>query len=82
MINVKIEELSRYSSRNKVYIDASDNCACYFCLAKFDPKEIKEWIDNGETALCPKCKIDSVVGDSVVGLDSEFLKKSSLHWFW
>jgi hypothetical protein len=82
MINIKIEELSKYSSKNKEHINSSKNCACYFCLAQFEPKEIKEWIDEGKTALCPNCKIDSVLGDSVVDLDKEFLEKSSKYWFW
>lgn len=26
-------------------------------------KEVKEWTDNGLTAMCPKCDIDSVLPD-------------------
>lgn len=77
-----VKKISKYSLRNKVYIENSENCACYFCLKKFEPKDIEKWIDCGETALCPKCGVDSVVGDSVVLLDSEFLKKASTYWFW
>jgi len=26
------------------------------------PNEIQDWTDDGDTALCPKCGIDSVIG--------------------
>lgn len=81
-MSINIKELSKYSNRNKVYVESSEKCACYFCLNYFDPSEIKEWIDGGETALCPKCKIDSVLGDSVVSLNEEQLKEANKYWFW
>lgn len=77
-----IKDLSRYSQRNKVYLTSSDNCGCYFCLNIFDPKEITEWTDDGETAICPKCHVDSVVGDSTTEINHEFLEKASRYWFW
>lgn len=81
-MSASIKELSKYSMRNKVYIGESDKCACYFCLSEFNPEEIVEWTDEGETALCPKCKIDSVVGNSVVNWDTKFLEDASHYWFW
>jgi hypothetical protein len=45
---------------------ASDMCGCFYCLAVFPPNEVTEWTDKtvgiGQTALCPKCGIDSVIG--------------------
>lgn len=67
--------------RNKIYVNASDNCTCYFCMNSFKPNEITNWIDDGETALCPKCQIDSVVCDSVVSLSDEQLKEANKYWF-
>lgn len=45
----------------------SDACGCYYCLARFAPAEIVAWTDVdeqgvGQTALCPRCGVDSVVG--------------------
>jgi hypothetical protein len=51
-------------------------CGCYYCLRTYSPKEIREWVDGQETALCPKCGIDSVVPyESSDGTDAEFALK-------
>lgn len=42
-------------------------CGCFYCMKIFSPKEIKETVeenDRKETALCPYCEIDSVIGKS------------------
>lgn len=49
--------------KNKEEIKLSKKCGCFFCLYIFNPSEIEDWCDKGETALCPKCGIDSVLGD-------------------
>lgn len=36
-------------------------CGCYYCLRKFNPEDIREYIDDGTTPLCPYCGIDSVI---------------------
>ncbi len=47
---------------NREALQRVDRCGCFYCLAIFDPQEIEEWIedDGGDTALCPRCGIDSV----------------------
>ena len=44
----------------------SKKCGCYHCVSIFPPSEIKEWRGDGphERALCPKCGVDSVIGDA------------------
>ena len=40
-------------------------CGCFKCMEIFSPKEIKETIkenDGKETAICPYCKCDSIIG--------------------
>jgi len=40
-------------------------CGCFYCLKIYSPKDIIEWCDeDGDTALCPHCGIDSVIGES------------------
>ena len=48
--------------RNREALQRVDRCGCFYCLAIFDPQEIEEWIEDegGDTALCPRCEIDSV----------------------
>ena len=77
---MKIEELSKISINNKELIENSKYCACYYCLYKFEPKDIIFWTDNKKTALCPKCNVDSVIGDNDP-IDSDFLQKASKYWF-
>ena len=41
-----------------------------------------EWIDDDNTALCPKCGIDSVIGTkSGYPITKEFLGQMQAHWF-
>lgn len=71
-----------HSSKNKAELEESTQCGCFYCLAIFDPLEIEEWIDNEKTAFCPKCHIDSVIGDkSGFPIIIEFLEKMHKYWF-
>lgn len=72
----------RFSIYNKEIITKSSKCGCFFCIKIFDPNEIEEWIDpNEDTALCPYCDIDSVLGDaSGYEITEEFLRKMNDHW--
>jgi hypothetical protein len=58
-------------------IESSAVCGCFSCLSVFGPSEIVEWLAErgSETAFCPKCGIDAVIG-SASGFDvtdAEFL---------
>lgn len=68
------------SSRHKKQLEHAEKCGCFYCLKTFPVTEIEEWIDDGETALCPKCGIDSVVpvGQNI---HPEFLKRMQQFWF-
>jgi hypothetical protein len=54
--------------RHRDEILGSEVCGCFYCPAVFPPSKIKEWVDTkdgiGQTALCPKCDIDSVIGSN------------------
>lgn len=53
--------------RNEKQIKNSSQCGCFCCESLFAPEEVTNWCDNDgkgdRTALCPKCGIDSVIGD-------------------
>ena len=71
-----------HSQRNKKELMHSKKCGCFYCLQTFEPEEIKLWIDDSETALCPFCQIDSVIGDaSGYSITKEFLKTMEAYWF-
>ena len=76
----------RHSSRHREEVLASESCGCFYCCSIFQPSEIQEWIDEqegvGQTALCPKCGIDSVIGsESGYPVTIEFLEGMKVHWF-
>lgn len=41
----------------------ASRCGCFYCLQIFNGHEIVEWVDDGLTALCPFCGIDSVISE-------------------
>jgi len=70
------------SSGHRDVILRSDLCGCFYCSAVFKPSEIVEWIDDGQTALCPKCTVDSVIGSaSGWPIADEFLRAMHARWF-
>ena len=36
-------------------------CICFQCMEKFHSPQIREWTDEGKSAICPKCGVDSVL---------------------
>lgn len=72
----------RYSNNNREILDKSARCGCFYCLNIYSPHKIIAWTDNGETAICPYCGIDSIIGDaSGVLLSMEFLTTMYKTWF-
>jgi hypothetical protein len=76
-------EAHGHSRMHKEEIARSGMCGCFHCLGVFSPSRIEGWCDQGETALCPLCGADSVIGDGS-GLpvtEAQFLSSMRLHWF-
>jgi NAD-dependent SIR2 family protein deacetylase len=36
-------------------------CGCFHCLEVYEATEVIDWIDDGETPLCPLCGVDAVM---------------------
>jgi hypothetical protein len=71
-----------YAIHNRLNLEKVNKCGCYHCLTMFDPKEIKEWVDNDDTAMCPYCEIDSVIPENTdYFLSKELLTKINEHYF-
>ena len=71
-----------YSANNKESLEKDTKCGCFYCTEIFAPAEITDFADNGKTALCPYCGIDSVIGESSgFPITKEFLNKMKEHWF-
>ena len=71
-----------HSIRHLAELGRSGLCGCFGCLDVFEFKHIREWTDGGQTALCPSCGIDSVIGDaSGFPITEEFLAAMEARWF-
>ena len=82
MMNDKtLTEAHRHTICHRNEIEKSQACACFDCGATFPPVDISEWIDNGQTALCPACGMDCVLGDAAgYELTPEFLSQMRERW--
>ena len=81
-MDVDVKAAHLFSSNHRAQIEASTVCGCFYCLATFSPSVISEWVDAGQTALCPQCGIDSVIGTaSGIEPSLEFLRRMHAYWF-
>lgn len=72
----------KHSTRHRTEIEASARCGCFFCFRTFPSAAIKTWTDANQTALCPACGVDSVIGSaSQHRLDDAFLRGMHTHFF-
>lgn len=72
------------SSSHRDEILSSKLCGCFYCGQTFLPNEITEWIDEpkgGQTAICSKCGIDSVLNSDFPITDEIFLDEMNKFWF-
>ena len=78
-----IFEAHKYSINNMPALKNDDICGCFYCLKIFNPNEITDIIlDTKETAICPYCGIDSIIGKSSgFPITKEFLRLMQKYWF-
>ena len=70
------------SSYHRLARSQSDLCGCFYCEATFRPEEIRQYTDRAQTALCPRCSIDSVIPSaSGYALTPQFLSAMEKYWF-
>ena len=83
----RLKAAHKHSIRHRKEVTSSKYCGCFYCGYIFPPVEISHWIDKnekaiGQTALCPKCSIDSVLGDkSGFSISEVFLAEMNKYWF-
>lgn len=67
--------------KNKQFVETSQTCGCYHCLKVIQTKDIEFWTDDDETALCPKCTLDTLIPESTgIPIDQESLVAIKNHW--
>ena len=71
-----------HCSKHRAEIIASETSGCFYCFEIFNPSEIHDWTDEDQTAFCPRCGIDSVIGTaSGFPVTREFLEELNKYWF-
>jgi hypothetical protein len=81
------EAAHSHSINHRTEILQSEVCGCFYCLSIYPPGAIDEWCDEdvhdvGNTALCPRCGVDSVIGSaSGYPITAEFLDGMKTRWF-
>lgn len=82
MTSDELKAAHKHSFKSRAEIEKSSICGCFYCGRMFAPTEIAEWTDDGQTAMCPCCGIDSVVGSaSGFQITKEFLDEMNTYWF-
>jgi len=75
-------EAHKRCHHHRAELQGSELCGCFYCDAIFSPAQITQWVDDGQTALCPKCEIDSVIGSaSGYPITKNFFERMHAHWF-
>lgn len=82
MLFEALELAHRHSAHHREAIEKSILCGCFFCIRTFLPIEITDWVDDDDTALCPYCGIDAVLGSECgYFIDDDFLQRMQARWF-
>ena len=82
-----VRQAHGHSANHRAEVLGSSLCGCFYCCSTYAPDAIEEWTDEddhgvGTTAICPRCGIDSVIGDRAgFPLSSDFLEKMRAYWF-
>lgn len=77
----RIPEAHEHSIYNRVALTESKDAACYYCRTIFSATEVSEFTDDGETALCPHCGVDSVLPEKA-GYPLNYMTIRALHQYW
>lgn len=76
--------IHEFSSGNMDEFDENKKCGCFYCCRIFESDEIEQYItdEDGDTAVCPYCSIDSVLGEGHgFKITDELLKEMHDFWF-
>lgn len=78
---IGIYDLPKFSINNRRDMALAPLAGCYYCCKTFSPKEITEYTDNGNTCVCPLCKVDAVVADNTNSITVDLLERAKKYWF-
>jgi hypothetical protein len=56
-----IDALHLLSSQHVDLLQEYELLGCFSCMAMISPKDVEEFTDRGQTAMCPHCSVDAIV---------------------
>ena len=84
MTENELLKLHELSMANMSEFEENKKCGCFSCCRIFDSDEIEMCLEDedGDTAVCPYCSVDSVIGEgNGVEITEELLKQMHDFWF-
>lgn len=63
----EFKKIHKHSFKNKEELQKSNKCACFHCFTVFSVEDIDMYLsekDGKQTALCPYCLCDTLIGDA------------------
>ena len=79
-----LKKIHKYSSNHREMVLTSPFCGCFSCQDSFIlPRNIKKWVDKGNTAVCPRCGVDAILPGLGLGVSitEGFLTQMYNYWF-
>lgn len=82
MTKKQLKAYHKFSDNNRTTLTSSYAVGCFYCIQIYSPRDIVEWIDKDQTALCPRCGIDAVLcSNGLFMVDIPFLEQMNSYWF-
>jgi hypothetical protein len=77
----RLQRIYQHSRLNRQFMVLGSACRCFHCLKAFPSEEVSRWTDDGETALCPRCGIDSVLSNNADELPDDLIRQLQATYF-
>ena len=77
----RLQAVYEHSRLNRRFMTPGAACRCFHCLRGFAAEQIGQWIDDGQTALCPLCGIDSVLSNTIDALSDMLIQQLHAAYF-
>lgn len=85
MSDEELSEIHTHCTANREEIEASSRCACLYCQEVYRATEVNDFIVEPslkETALCPRCGANAVIGDATgIPFYKELIRKLHQRYF-
>ena len=79
--STNLRQAYEHSRSNRRFMVSGADCHCFHCLHAFSAEQISDWVDNGETALCPNCGVDAVLSGQADCLSEELIGELHAAYF-